>query len=207
MENEKTDEMIEELEIVNEIEETELIEEKEEETQGKIETDAEEIIEQNEEKQNSFEFHIDASSEASMEIPKQREEMRKIMDGINQNNCADMEKYKHLYYGTSWYIATGENNEIDMYMGEKTTEEDREIIREVIRKMMEETEKEIEAETEVVPEIETISMEGIAKCTDNVTGPEKANVMSKLKRLIEIEKILKPEEENMLNAMDMEKRE
>ena len=224
MENEKTEEMIEkvetvetvnetgEIEVINEVEELELVEKEQEiveEADKEIKDNQQEIVEISKEEQNSFEFHIDESPEAEKEILEQREEMRKIMDGINSNNCAEMEKYKHLYYGASWYIATGEENQLDMYMGEKTTEADRKIIREVICKMMEEAEKEIEAEkqAETEIEIETIAMEGIAKCTDNVTGPEKANVMSKLKRLIEIEKILKPEEENMLNAMDIEKRE
>ena len=183
MENEKTDEIMEELEIKNKAEE---------ESKQKIE------------KENYCEIHINEEIE---DITIIKEQMNKVMDKINHNNCADIEKYQHLYYGNAWYIATGESNELDMYMGEKTTEEDREIIREVIRKMMEETEKAIKPETEAESEIETISMERIAKCTDNVTGPEKESVMSKLKRLIEIEKILKPEDENMLNAMDMEKRE
>ena len=44
-----------------------------------------------------------------------------LMKNINENS-KDTEKYDHLIFGANWYIATGEQGQIDMHIKEEANE-------------------------------------------------------------------------------------
>lgn len=132
---------------------------------------------------------------------EKREEMDRIMKNINENS-KDTEKYDHLIFGANWYIATGEQGQIDMHIKEEANKSDRSAMKDIVQKMVgsAKSEKEaeyIQAKYNKVNKNE-ISMEQLKECIKTVTAEERAQALATMKRA----RIIHREERGIANEND-----
>lgn len=116
---------------------------------------------------------------------EKKEEMDRIIDNINENNI-NKENYDHIIFGANWYIATGINGEMEMYIKEQANESERIAMDNVVQKMILSATNKTEAEkiTSKYAQIMNceISMEQIEKSTNMITGPEKVSAVATIEK-------------------------
>ena len=113
------------------------------------------------------------------------------MKGINSNS-QNQNNYDEMIFGLNWYVATGENGEIDMYMKEQANDLEKATMGEIVQQMIDKAPNEKEAKiisakySRFIPK--EISMQSIEACTEMITGPEKAKAVEIMGREIKLQK-------------------
>ena len=111
---------------------------------------------------------------------EKKEEMDRIINNINDNNI-NKENYDYLIFGANWYIATGKNGELDMYVKEGAKQSEKLAMESVIQKMISKS-------------ANKIPMDKIEECTKMITGLEKASAVANIEKEMKIKNTNKEQE-------------
>ena len=121
---------------------------------------------------------------------EKKEEISRLMKGINSNS-QNQNNYDEMIFGLNWYVATGENGEIDMYMKEQANDLEKATMGEIVQQMIDKAPNEKEAKiisakySRFIPQ--EISMRSIEASTEIITGPEKAKAVEIIGREIKLQ--------------------